>query len=203
MKTLLRGIWRENPVLRLMLGLCPTLAVSSAAENGLWMGLAATFVLIGSNSVISVLRNFIPSKIRIPAFIVIIATFVTVVDMLLEAFAPPEIYMALGIFIPLIVVNCIILGRAEAYASKNPLLSSILDAIGMGAGFTLTLLIVGSIREVLGAGTIFGFPIMNLGTGGRFDPALIMIMAPGAFITLGLLMALMNWVGNRPAGGTE
>ncbi|MFC1735062.1 electron transport complex subunit RsxE, partial [Candidatus Hydrogenedentota bacterium] len=158
--------------------------------------------LLGSNTVISLLRNVIPSKIRIPAFIVVIATFVTVVDMLLEAYNP-EMHAKLGIFIPLIVVNCIILGRAEAFASQHKVLSSILDAIGMGVGFTLTLITVGAIRETLGAGTIFGYPLMELGTGGRFDPALIMIMAPGAFITLGLLMALMNWIGNRPAGGVE
>ena len=184
---LINGIFKENPIFRLVLGMCPTLAVTTAAVNGLAMGMAVIFVLSASNLVISLLRNFIPDKIRIPAFVVIIASFVTIAGMLMEAFVP-ALYDALGLFIPLIVVNCIILGRAEACASKNKPFDSLFDGIGMGIGFTLALTILGIIREIIGAGTIFGYPIM----GQSFEPAIIMIMPPGAFITLGLILALVN-----------
>ncbi len=181
------GIIKENPVFRLVLGMCPTLAVTTAAVFGVGMGMATTFVLIGSNLVISLLKGFIPTKIRIPAFVVVIATFVTIVGMLMEAYFP-ELNASLGIFIPLIVVNCIILARAESFASKNSLIASLVDAVGMGLGFTLALTLLGSIREILGAGTFFGIPV----TPASFEPAVIMILPPGAFITLGLLLALLN-----------
>lgn len=181
------GILTENPTFRLMLGMCPTLAVTTAAINGIGMGLAATFVLIGSNVVIAMLRSFIPSKVRIPAFVVIIAAFVTIVQLLLKAFVP-ALDKSLGIFIPLIVVNCIILGRAEAFASKNSVGASFLDGLGMGLGFTIALLIIASIREILGNGTIMGASLF----GENFAPALMMVSAPGGFITLGLLLGLIN-----------
>ena len=186
------GIFNENPTFRLVLGMCPTLAVSSAAFNGIGMGLAATFVLIGSNVVISLLRNFIPAKIRIPAFVVIIATFVTAVQLLLQAYVP-DLYKSLGIFIPLIVVNCIILGRAEAFASKNSVWSSFMDGLGMGLGFTLALLIIATIREVFGDLSFFGMHIF----GKNLDGALILVQPSGAFITLGLLLALINFVSKK------
>jgi electron transport complex protein RnfE len=186
-KVFANGIINENPTFRLVLGMCPTLAVTTAAINGIGMGLATTFVLIGSNLVVSLLKNYIPSKIRIPAFVVVIATFVTVVSMFMEAYVP-ELYKSLGIFIPLIVVNCIILARAEAFASKNSILPSMIDGLGMGLGFTLALLILGSIREILGAGTWFGMPVFSEG----FQPAVIMILPPGGFLTLGLLLGLIN-----------
>ncbi len=182
-----RGIVRENPVFRLVLGMCPTLAVTTEAVNGLGMGAATTFVLLGSNIVISLFRKFIPARVRIPVFIVIIASFVTLVDLFLHAYFY-ELHKVLGLFIPLIVVNCIILGRAEAFASKNNIFVSILDAIGMGIGFTLALLILGSIRELLGAGTIFGYHVFS----DSYQPFLLMILPPGAFITLGLLLGFMN-----------
>lgn len=181
------GIFTENPVFKLVLGMCPTLAVTTAAINGVGMGLATTFVLIGSNLVISLLKDFIPSKIRIPSYIVVIATFVTMVGMIMEA-SLPELYDSLGIFIPLIVVNCIILARAETFASKNAPIPSIVDGLGIGLGFTLSLTILGSIREILGAGTWFGMKIMPA----AYDPAVIMILPAGAFITLGLLLAFIN-----------
>ena len=184
---LLNGIIKENPTFRLVLGMCPTLAVTTAAVNGVAMGLAVVFVLAASNLVISLLRNFIPDKIRIPSYIVVIAAFVTIVGMLMEAFVP-ELYKALGLFIPLIVVNCIILARAESFASKNNPFYSLIDGIGMGVGFTIALTILGAIREILGAGTIFGVPVFGQG----FEPAIIMILPPGAFITLGLLLAALN-----------
>lgn len=186
-KVFTNGIINENPTFRLVLGMCPTLAVTTAAINGIGMGLATTFVLIGSNLVVSLLKNYIPSKIRIPAFVVVIATFVTVVSMFMEAYVP-ELYKSLGIFIPLIVVNCIILARAEAFASKNSIFPSMIDGLGMGLGFTLALLILGSIREILGAGTWFGMPVFSEG----FQPAIIMILPPGGFLTLGLLLGLIN-----------
>ncbi|MFC1806917.1 RnfABCDGE type electron transport complex subunit E [Candidatus Omnitrophota bacterium] len=192
MKTLFaefnKGILLENPTLVLLLGLCPALAVSSSVVNGIGMGIAATFVLLGSNIIVSCVRNFIPSKIRIPCFIVIIATFVTIAELLLKAYLP-GLSKSLGIFVPLIVVNCIILGRAEAFASQNGVLRSIFDALGMGAGFTLALVIVSAIREVLGAGTILGYPLIE-----GFQPAIIMILAPGALLTLGLLIGFLNWM---------
>ena len=186
-KIFLNGIIDENPIFRLMLGMCPTLAVTTAAINGVGMGLAATFVLVGSNLVVALLKNLIPEKIRIPAFIVIIATFVTVVQLVMEAYLP-SLFNALGIFIPLIVVNCIILSRAEVFASKNTPLRSVVDGLGMGAGFTIALTLLASFRELLGNGTIFGLAIM----GDKFEPALIFIMAPGGFILLGLILAFLN-----------
>ncbi|MCT4618569.1 MAG: electron transport complex subunit E [Marinisporobacter sp.] len=193
-KTFMNGILFENPIFMQMLGMCPTLAVTTSAENGVGMGLATTVVLIGSNVVISLLKKVIPSKIRIPAFIVVIASFVTVVQMLLKAYLP-ALDSKLGIFIPLIVVNCVILGRAEAFASKNSVAASAVDGIGMGLGFTLALTILGSVREILGAGAIFGKALF----GASFEPALIMILPPGAFLALGLLLALLNYVQSRKA----
>lgn len=187
MKEFSKGIIRENPVLRLVLGTCPTLAVTTSAFNGLGMGLAATIVLLGSNIVISLLRKIIPDKVRIPAFITIIAAFVTIVQMLTQAFLP-SINESLGIFLPLIVVNCIILGRAEMFASKNGVLPSIFDALGMGVGFTLALLLMGSIREIIGAGTIFGITL----TANLIEPMLVMTMAPGGFFVFGILVACAN-----------
>ncbi len=183
-----KGIIKENPVLRLVLGMCPTLAVTTAAINGVAMGCAVIFVLLGSNIVISLIRKITPAKVRIPVFIVLIATFVTIVDLVMAGFYY-DLHKVLGIFIPLIVVNCIILGRAEAFASKNSVLRSILDALGMGIGFTLALTILGSIREILGNGTIFGFELL---TGLGYQKFIIMLLPPGAFIALGLLMGLMN-----------
>lgn len=205
MKTVfLNGIITENPTFRLVLGTCPTLAVSTSAINGVGMGLAATFVLIGSNVVISLLRNFIPDKVRIPAFVVVICTFVTMVQMLMQAFLP-SLYESLGLYIPLIVVNCIILARAEAFASKNPVLSSAVDGLGMGLGFTLAITIMGAVREILGNGTIFGLPssadpaVTATLFGASYEPMLLMILPAGGFITYGLLIALMNIVTNRSA----
>jgi electron transport complex protein RnfE len=184
-----RGIWKENAVFKLLLGLCPVLAVTTSAENGLGMGLATAFVLVCSNAVVALLRKIIPDKVRIPAFILIIATFVTVVQLAMEAWAY-DLFQALGIFIPLIVCNCLILGRAEAFASKHPVSHAIADGLGMGAGFTLVLFILGGIRELFGAGAILGFNLFGTG----YPPVLLMILPPGAFITLGLLLALMNRV---------
>jgi len=189
---MMKGVWRMNPTFRIVLGMCPTLAVTTAAMNGMAMGLAVTFVLVFSNVMISALRTFIPKNIRIPVFIVIIASFVTIVDLLMAAYFL-ELHETLGLFIPLIVVNCIILGRAEAFASRNPVMLSLADGLGMGIGFTLSLTILGGIREVLGNGTLFFVPILNR----SFQPSLIMIMPPGAFITLGMLMALMNRIEER------
>ncbi|ALC15053.1 electron transport complex, RnfABCDGE type, E subunit [Desulfuromonas soudanensis] len=182
-----KGIWRENAVFKLVLGMCPTLAVTTSAENGLGMGLATTFVLLCSNAAIALLRGVIPAKVRIPAFIVIIASFVTVVQLCMEAYVY-DLYKALGIFIPLIVVNCVILGRAEAFASKNSLLPSLADGFGMGLGFTLSLFVLGSVRELFGSGAILGFSLF----GGGYIPFLLLILPPGAFISLGLLLAGMN-----------
>lgn len=182
-----RGIITENPTFVQVLAMCPTLAVTSTVKNAIGMGSATIAVLIASNIAISMMRKLIPSKIRIPAYIVVIASFVTIIDMLMKGYMP-DLYKALGIFIPLIVVNCIILGRAEAYASKNSVIPSLFDAIGMGLGFTLSLTLLGIIRELLGAGTIFDIAIMPQG----YKPASIMILAPGAFFTLGILMALLN-----------
>jgi Na+-translocating ferredoxin:NAD+ oxidoreductase subunit E len=181
------GIITENPIFVQVLAMCPTLAVTSTAKNAIGMGLATIVVLIASNIAISLLRKLIPSKIRIPAYIVIIAGFVTVIDMLMQGYVP-SLYKALGIFIPLIVVNCIILGRAEAYASKNSIIPSIFDALGQGLGFTVSLTVLGIVREFLGAGTIFEVAVMPQG----YQPATIMILAPGAFFTLGILMAILN-----------
>lgn len=184
---LYNGIVKENPTFVLMLGMCPTLAVTTSAVNGLGMGLSTCAVLMMSNLIISLLRKFIPDRVRMPAYIVIVATFVTVVELLMQAYVRP-LYNALGLFIPLIVVNCIILGRAEAYASKHPPLPSFFDGLGMGLGFTLALTLIGSFRELLGKGSVFGFDIMPKG----FVPATVMIMAPGAFFVLAGLTALQN-----------
>ncbi|MCR1974566.1 electron transport complex subunit RsxE [Clostridium sporogenes] len=181
------GIIDENVTFVQVLAMCPTLAVTSSAKNGIGMGLASTVVLMGSNLVISLLRKTIPEKIRIPSFIVVIAAFVTLLQFLMQGFVP-ALYQSLGIFIPLIVVNCVILGRAEAYASKNGPVSSIFDGLGQGLGFTISLTVIGMIRELLGAGQLFGHQIMP----SSFQPALIMILAPGAFFTLGILMAIIN-----------
>ncbi len=182
-----KGFIRENPLFRLVLGMCPALAVTTMAINGVAMGLAATAVLVGSNLVISLLRRFIPSQVRIPVFIVVIASFVTIIDMVMAGYFY-QLHKVLGLFIPLIVVNCIILGRAEAFASRNPILLSLADGLGMGLGFTLALIILGSVRELLGNGTIFGIQVLASG----FEPALIMLLPPGAFLALGLLLGLMN-----------
>lgn len=181
------GIVKENPVLRLVLGTCPTLAISTSATNAVGMGIAATMVLLGSNVVISLLRNVIPDRVRIPAFITIIAGFVTVIQTLVKALTP-ALDEALGIYLPLIVVNCIILGRAEAYAAKNPVLHSVLDALGMGVGFTAALLLMGSIREIIGSGTIFGIVL----TANIIPPMTIMLLTPGGFFVYGILVALAN-----------
>ncbi len=186
-KEFTKGLIKENPIFVLVLGMCPTLAVTTSAENGIGMGLAATVVLLGSNIVISMLRKIIPDKVRIPAYITVIAGFVTVVQLLLKAYLP-DLDKALGIFIPLIVVNCIILARAEMFASKNSVLSSIADAVGMGVGFTIALFIIGSVREILGAGQIFGIDI----TGGVIPPATSFILPAGGFLVLGLLMGFFN-----------
>ena len=187
-KNLTRGIIRENPTFVLVLGMCPTLAVTTSAINGMGMGLATMAVLIGSNVAISALRKIIPDNIRIPAFVVVIASFVTIIGMLMKAYVP-ALDAALGIFIPLIVVNCIILARAEAFALTNGIADSFADGMGMGLGFTLALTILGSIRELLGAGSIFGFSLF----GAAYEPILLMILPPGAFLTLGLLIGLINW----------
>lgn len=189
---LTNGIIKENPTLRLVLGTCPTLAVTTAAINGIGMGVAATIVLVCSNAVISLLRNVIPDKVRIPAFITIIAGFVSVVQMLVKAFAP-AIDESLGIFLPLIVVNCIILARAEMFASKNPVLPSILDGLGMGIGFTATLTLMGTIRELLGAGTVFGLNV----TAQFIDPMIIFLLPPGGFFVFGILVAISNALAKR------
>ena len=185
LKEFTKGILKENPVLRLVLGCCATLAVTTAASNAIGMGAATTFVLVCSNAVISLLRNIIPNKVRIPAFITVIAGFVTVVQLFIKAFSP-ALDTALGVFLPLIVVNCIILGRAEAFASKNKVLPSILDGLGMGVGFTATLLAMGIIRELLGAGTVFGLPILS----GFMEPIIIFLLPPGGFFVFGMLVAL-------------
>ena len=188
-KTLLNGIFNENPTFRLVLGMCPTLSITYQASNGIGMGLATTFVLVFSNLVISLLRNLIPEKIRIPAFIVIIATFVTVVEMVMQAFLP-SLYDTLGVFISLIVVNCIIFARAEAFAFKNPPLLSAMDGLGMGLGFTISLSIISAVRELIGSGTLLGFPVL----GSNYPGVLLFILAPGGYITLGLVMVAFNAV---------
>lgn len=187
-----KGLWKENPVFIALLGMCPALAVTNSAINGLAMGLATTFVLLGSSMLVSLLRNVIPKQVRITTYIVIIATFVSVIDFLLEAFVP-DIHKELGAFIALIVVNCVILGRQEAFASKNKLLPSVADATGMGVGFTLALLSIGVIREVLGNGSLFGVDLF----GKAFEPWIVMILPPGGFITLGFLLLLFNWVAKK------
>lgn len=186
-----KGIVRENPVLTALLGLCPTLAVTTTVINGLGMGLATTFVLLGSNVVISLLAKTIPAKVRIPAYVVVIATFVTIVDSLIQAFSP-GLNKSLGIFIPLIVVNCIVLGRAEAFASRNRVWPSVLDALGMGLGFTLALAILAAIREILGSGSILGIHVM-----GDIPPILIFVLPPGAFLALGSMIAAVAYFSRK------
>ncbi len=186
-KIFANGVISENPTFRLVLGTCPTMAVTTSALNGIGMGAAATFVLIGSNIVVSLLRRFIPDRVRIPAFIVIICTFVTMIQLLMQAFLP-TLYESLGIFIPLIVVNCIILARAEAFASKNPVLASAVDGLGMGIGFTLALTLIGIVRELLGNGSVFGVNVL----GASYDPMILMILPAGGFLTFGLLLGAFN-----------
>jgi len=193
-KNLTRGIIRENPTFVLVLGMCPTLAVTTSSINGMGMGLATMVVLIGSNVVISAMRKIIPDNIRIPAFVVIIASFVTIIGMLMKAYLP-TLDAALGIYIPLIVVNCIILARAEAFAFSNSVVDSFADGLGMGLGFTLALTLLGSIREILGAGSIFGFTLFGV----AYEPVLLMILPPGAFLTLGLMIGFINWKSKKKA----
>ncbi len=194
MKEFTKGFIKENPVFILVLGMCPTLAVTSSVKDALGMGLSATFVLLCSNIIVSLIKGIVPTKIRIPMFIVVIATFVTIVDMAMAAFMPP-LHKSLGLFIPLIVVNCIILGRAEAFASKNNVFMSMIDALGMGLGFTFALVVLGTIRELLGAGKILGFPILPQAY--QDNPMLVAILAPGAFITLGFILAVINLLNKR------
>jgi electron transport complex protein RnfE len=196
-KEFTKGFWQELPPFRLVLGLCPTLAVTTAAKNGLAMGLATTFVLVFSNLVVSSLRQVIPSKVRIASYIVIIASFVVLAELLMQAYFYP-FYEILGIFVPLIVVNCIILGRAEAFASKNPIIYSLADGLGIGLGFTISLIVLGGIREILGNGTFFDASIMW----STFEPFRFMVKAPGAFVALGFLLGFMNLISRkRPAPG--
>ncbi len=192
MKNFTKGFIKENPVFVLLLGLCPTLGVTTSAINGLGMGLATTFVLMGSNIVVSAVKDFIPDKVRIPAFIVIIASFVTIVELVMQAYVP-ALYEQLGLFIPLIVVNCIVLGRAEAFASKNTVGSSAIDGLGMGLGFSLALTLLGGVREILGSGAFFNFKFMES------DGMLVFVLAPGAFIALGYLIAIINRLNKKKA----
>ena len=187
LERLYNGILKENPTFVLMLGMCPTLAVTTSAMNGVGMGLSTTAVLMMSNLIISLLRKFIPDRVRMPAYIVVVASFVTVVELLMQAYVRP-IYNSLGLYIPLIVVNCIILGRAESYASKNKPVASFFDGLGMGFGFTIARTLIGAVRELLGAGEVFGFHIMPE----SFEPVAVMVMAPGAFFVLAVLCALQN-----------
>lgn len=187
-KEFLKGIIKENPTFVLALGLCPTLAVSTSVINGVGMGVAATFVLIGSNMIIALIKNFVPDKIRIPCYIVVIATFVTIAELMMKAYSP-VLNRALGIYVPLIVVNCIVLGRAEAFACKNSISNSLFDALGMGAGFTLALILISGIREFLGSGKIWGYPLMH-----NFEPALLISMPAGALLVIGLLLGLFNLI---------
>ena len=194
----INGVLNENPTFRLVLGTCPTLAVTTSAINGIGMGLAATFVLVCSNFVVSCVRKLIPDKARIPAFIVIIATFVTIVQMVMQAFLP-SLYDALGLFIPLIVVNCIILARAEAFASKNGPVISAVDGLGMGLGFTCSITLIGIIRELIGNGTVFGISLL----GASYQPMLLLVLAPGGFITYGLVLGIINAITARRQAGKE
>lgn len=187
-----KGFFKENAVFVLFLGLCPTLGVTNTAINGLAMGLATTFVLLMSNMVISLIKNYIPDKVRIPSFIVIIASFVTIVELIMQAYLP-NLFDQLGLFIPLIVVNCLVLGRAEAFASKNTSVTAFIDALGMGLGFSMALIILGGIRELLGTGSLFGMKFIN------GDGILLFVLAPGAFIVLGYLIAIINKVNKKTA----
>lgn len=190
--TFLEGLWRENPVFVMMLGMCPTLAVTNSAINAVSMGLATTFVLISSGLLVSLARNVIPSQVRIASFIIIIATFVTMVDYAIQAISL-EVYNALGAFIQLIVVNCIILGRAEAYACKHPPMKTVVNALGMGVGFTIALLSLGVVREILGAGTLFGISLF----GDNYEPWVVMVLPPGGFLVLGSWLLLFEWIKQR------
>jgi len=187
-----KGLYRENPTFRIVLGLCPVLAVTTSVKNGIGMGIATTMVLVCSNFIVSLMRKLIPNNIRIPVFIVIAATFVCIVEMLMQAYSP-DLYKALGIFVPLIVVNCIILGRAEAFAAKNTVLNSVADGVGMGLGFTINLIIVSAIREIIGNGSFYGMSILP----SSYQPVLMMILPPGAFLTLGYLLGFSNWIDMR------
>ncbi len=186
-----KGVWEKNPILVLNLGMCPTLAVSTSVSNALWMALATTFVLLGSNILVSLIKSFVPDHVRMPVYIAIVATYVTIVELYLNAFQP-AVYKALGIFIPLIVVNCIILGRAEEFASKNGIVASAVDALGMGLGFGITLTVLAFFRESLGANTILGYTFIE-----GMEPSSAMILAPGAFFTLGLMLWGMNALNSR------
>jgi len=192
MKNFTKGFIKENPVFVLLLGLCPVLGVTTSAFNGLGMGLATTFVLVGSNAVVSLIKNFIPDKVRIPAFIVIIASFVTIVELVMQAYVP-ALFEQLGLFIPLIVVNCMVLGRAEAFASKNTLGSSVIDGLGMGLGFAFALTLLGGVRELLGSAALFDFKFIES------DAMLVFVLAPGAFIALGYLIAIINRLNRKNA----
>ncbi len=189
-----KGLIKDNPVYILLLGLCPALGVTTSAFNGLGMGLATTFVLLGSNFVVSIIKNFIPAKVRIPSFIVIIASFVTIVELTMEAYMP-DLFESLGLFIPLIVVNCLVMGRAEAFASKKDTLSAVIDALGMGLGFALALTMLGGLREILGAYSIFGIQLIP----GATDGMLVFVLAPGAFIGMGYLIILFNYLKKKTA----
>jgi len=193
---LAKGLWAEIPPFRLVLGLCPTLAVTKTVENGIGMGVAFTFVLVCSNMLVSMLRTVIPSKVRIACYIIVIATFVTIVELVMQAFAYP-LFLKLGIFIPLIVVNCIVLGRAEAFASKNSIMLSLADAVGMGIGFTLALAALGAVREVFGTGNITFWETPIAVFGPAFQPFKFMVEAPGAFVCLGLMLCIMNLLGKK------
>ncbi len=193
-KEFTKGIWEKNPILVLGLGLCPTLAVTTSVSNALWMTLATTFVLVSSNVLVSIIKNLVPGHVRIPVFITIIASFVTIVELTMNAFQP-EVYKALGIFIPLIVVNCMIMGRAEEFASKNSIFPSIIDGLGMGFGFGFTLTVLAFFRETLGANKLLGYTLVP-----GMEPSSAMILAPGAFITLGLMIWGMNAINSRRKG---
>ncbi|WP_296971955.1 electron transport complex subunit E [Tepidanaerobacter sp. EBM-38] len=192
-KDFINGIWNENPIFRMVIGICSALAVTTAANNGIAMGMALTFVLTCSSILISLLRNIIPAKVRIPCYIIVVATFTTVVDLFMKAYFP-SLYEVMGIFIPLIVVNCIVLARAEAFASKVGPVRATADALGMGLGYTWAITLISMIRELMGAGTLFGYHIMGEG----FTPWTIMIMPPGAFIVMGILVGLMNMITRKP-----
>lgn len=187
-----RGFFKENAVFVLLLGLCPTLGVTTSAFNGLGMGLATTFVLLMSNIVVSLIKRYIPDKVRIPSYIVIIASFVTIVELVMQAYIP-DLFAALGLFIPLIVVNCLVLGRAEAFASKNNLITAAIDGMGMGLGFTMALVMLGAVREILGSGSLFGFKFI------QGDGMIVFVLAPGAFLALGYLIVIVNMINKKKA----
>ena len=187
-----RGFFKENAVFVLLLGLCPTLGVTTSAFNGLGMGLATTFVLLMSNIVVSIIKRYIPDKVRIPSYIVIIASFVTIVELVMQAYIP-DLFAALGLFIPLIVVNCLVLGRAEAFASKNNLITAAIDGMGMGLGFTMALVMLGAVREILGSGSLFGFKFI------QGDGIIVFVLAPGAFLALGYLIVIVNKINKKKA----